>query len=1161
MSLQFVFGPSGGGKSHYLYENIIEEAKKDRTRDYLLIVPEQFTMQTQKELVERSSSHSIMNIDVLSFERLAFRVFDELGMYQIRVLEETGKNLILRKLAQNQEGKMKVLGNNLKKMGYVSEVKSLISEFMQYQITPEEVAAWIQDEDFSYAFRLKMEDVLVIYREFLDYLGESYITSEEVLEECARVADRSVMLQNCNLIFDGFTGFTPVQVKLLETLIPMTDRIWAAVTLDQRQDPYRVPGMQELFYMSNKMIRTLRKLAEDSGCEVLEPIWVETGKDYRFVDSPALRHLEEHLFRSPWRPYEGEQEEISIRSLLNQREELVYAAAKIHQLVREEGFRYRDFAIVSGDAHVYANYVKEIFEAYGIPYFVDEKKTILFHPFIEFLRASLEMIQEDFSYESVMRYFRTGLSRQTTEEIDRLENYILAAGIRGYGKWKKEFTKCLGGYDEEELTELNRIREQFMEYVIPFREQLSEKKATVREKTEAFYTFIKQHEMEERLHALKEEFEAEKDHATAKEYAQIYGIVMDLFDKIVELLGEERLTTEEYTDILEAGFEAAKVGVIPPGYDSVVLGDIERTRLDEIKVLFFVGVNDGIIPKSSTGGGVLSGLEREMLLEKEVQLAPTPRERTFIQKFYLYLNLTKPQKKLILTYARVDGQGKAIRPSYLISQIRKLYPAIEIQEDYERELTLATAKSSLPYFLEGLQESGQKRGKEENGKSGVTKQWEALAHWYLEHEAWSVPVMQLINAAFTTYRTRNLPKGLIHELYGRVLESSVTRLERYAACACAHYLQYGLGLSKRQIQEFTPADFGNVFHTAIEDFSRGLRREGLTWMDLDEENSGKLEEESFQTSLEKNKAEFFDTEKSRFLIRQMRRVYHRTIETLTRQVQRGRFRPEGYEVSFSAADHLEAAQFVLSEDEKEKMNLRGRIDRLDTYVTGDKVYVKIIDYKTGNTSFQLLNLYHGLQLQLVVYLNAALEVTQQKHPDKEVRPAGIFYYHVDDPYLDGSPGMTAEEIGEAMLEQLKLDGVVNSDPEVYQAMDHTMGSASHIIPVKLKKDGSLSAVSKTLSDTAFSNLGAYAKKKITELGSGMMEGNTAAEPYLQDQRSGCDYCGYRSVCGFDEKIPGYGYRRLEKSMKDDEVLQKISEDFRKENPEQEDQSNRKKDGE
>lgn len=1133
MSLQFIFGPSGGGKSHYLYTTIIEEAKKDRTKDFLLIVPEQFTMKTQKELVERSKNHAIMNIDVLSFERLAFRVFDELGMYQLRVLEETGKNLILRKLAKEYGPQMKVLGSNLKKMGCVSELKSLISEFMQYQITPKDITEWIEDEDHSYAFRLKMQDVLLLYQAFLDYLGESYITSEEVLEECAKEAGRSLMLQDCNLIFDGFTGFTPVQIKLLETLFPMADRILVAVTLDSREDPYRKAGMQELFYMSNKMVHSVIRLAEEADCEILEPVWTEDGKDYRFADSLALRHLEENLFRTGWKSYPHEQNEIEIRSLLNQQEELVYAAARIHQLVREEGFRYRDFAIVSGNVSSYGNYVKEIFTAYDIPYFVDEKKTILFHPFIEFLRASLEMIEDDFSYESVMRYFRTGLSCQTTEEIDKLENYILAAGIRGYKKWNRTFEKCPRGYEETEIEELDRIRAAFLEQAGFLKEHFCKKNATVREKTESFYQFILMHQIEERLHIRKEEFEAEKDYTTAKEYEQIYGIVMELFDKITELLGEECLTNEEYADVLDAGFEAAKVGVIPPGYDCVVIGDIERTRLDDIRVLFFAGVNDGLIPKSSNGGGVLSGLERENLLAKEIQLAPTPREKTFIQKFYLYLNMTKPKEKLILTYTRVDSKGKAVRPSYLINQIKKLYPALLIQEDYDKKLTLATSKSSMDYFLEGLQN---------RGKDSEIPEWKELAHWYLKNEHWASEVRSLIDTAFTTYRENRIPKELIHELYGKVLESSVTRLERFAACACAHYLQYGLGLGERQIQEFTPADFGNVFHTAIEDFSKNLRKEGISWRDLDADICERLEELSFENSLEKNKVEqMFDSGKSRFMVEQMRRVYHRTIQTLTEQVQRGKFRPEGYEVAFSKASQIDAAQFVLSEEEK--MNLRGRIDRVDTYTSDHKVYVKIIDYKTGNTNFQLVNLYHGLQLQLVVYLNAALEVTAKKHPGKETLPAGIFYYHVDDPYIEGRAGLTAEETAEAMFAQLKLDGIVSSEEEVYRAMDEKLETASNIIPVKLKKDGTLSAVSKTLSDVAFSNLGEYVKKKITELGQDMMQGNVTAEPYLQDKKSGCDFCSYRSVCGFDEKIPGYSYRRLEKDMKDQEVLKKISEDL------------------
>lgn len=1134
MPLQFIFGPSGGGKSHYLYQTVVEEAAKDRTKDFLIIVPEQFTMQTQKELVERSERHAIMNIDVLSFERLAFRVFDELGMYQIHVLEETGKNLILRKLAKRCEGQMHVLGNNFKKMGYINEVKSLISEFMQYQVTPEDLESWVGDEDNPMLFRMKMQDVQVLYHEFKEYLRGSYVTSEEVLQECAKAAERSKMLKGCCLAFDGFTGFTPVQVKLLETLFPMAERIWATVTLDQRCDPYQKARMQDLFYMSAKMVQALLELADGAGCEVLEPIRVEEGKDYRFASSLALRHLEENLFRPHANIYPQKTEEISISCLSSPKEELTYAAAKISELVREEGFRYRDFAIVSGAIETYANYAKEVFSTYQIPYFVDAKRTILLHPFVEFLRASLEMVEEDFSYESVMRYFRTGLSLQDAEEVDRLENYLLASGIRGWKNWRQPFQKCPRGYGEDALQALNAIREQFLGPASYLRDAMHPKDATVAERTEALYRYVLMHRIEERLDRRREAFEEAGNHAKAKEYEQIFGIVIDLFDKMVDLMGDEPISLEEYADLLDAGYEAAKVGVIPPGHDCVVLGDIERTRLEDIQILFFAGVNDGIIPKASDGGGILSGMEREALLEKEIRLSPTPRERTFIQKFYLYLNLTKPQKKLILTYARVNAQGQATRASYLVSQLRKLFPALEISEDYGKELTLATPTSSLSFFLDGI--SGE-------GLAGEDLlEWGALARWYQEHWEWRLPTQELLDQAFASYQGERLPQELVHGLYGQILKSSVTRLEQFAACACAHFLRFGLGLDERCIAEFTPADFGNVFHDAIEDFSRKLLEAGIGWGDLGAEMSLRLEEESFQASLEKNHVEQnFDSQKNRFFIRQMRSVYHRTIATLTEQVKRGKFLPSGFEVIFSPKSHPDSMRFALGP--QESMDLRGRIDRIDTYENGDKVYVRIIDYKTGHAEFSLINLYHGLQLQLVAYLNAAIEGERRKHPGKEALPGGIFYYHVDDPYLEGKQGMSEEEVAKALLEQLKLDGIVNSEPEVYRAMDEGMGSDSSIIPVKLKKDNSHSASSRAFSEEAFAMIGEFANQKMTQLGKAVMGGDILPEPYLQEKRSGCDFCPYQSVCGFDAKIPGYHYKKIAKGIKDEEALATIVEEL------------------
>ena len=434
MSLQFIIGNSGAGKSGTAYENIIREASANPDRLYYVIVPEQFTMQTQKTLVEMHPDGGILNIDILSFERLAYRVFEEVGGDTRRIMEKKKKNMVLQKLVQMNQKDLVYLRNQMKKPGYLDEVKSLISEFMQYEIKEEELDEMIRESEDKTLLQMKLQDVKVLYQAFREYLSGHFMTAEEVLEVLAKEIQFSEKLKGSVLLLDGYTGFTPVQVNLLKTLFPMTDRVWAAVTLDKRVDPFCVTGIQELFHMSQKMVRTLLELADEAKCEVLEPIRVEDGRQYRYGNAKALLHLEENLFRSSLKAYPKEQEEIQIQSCQNRKEELEFAAATISRMVREEDYRYRDFAIVSGAAAEYANYVKEIFEAYGIPYFIDEKKTILFHPFIEFLRASLEMVEEDFSYESVMRYFRSGLSRQSTEEIDRLENYILATGIRGYRK-------------------------------------------------------------------------------------------------------------------------------------------------------------------------------------------------------------------------------------------------------------------------------------------------------------------------------------------------------------------------------------------------------------------------------------------------------------------------------------------------------------------------------------------------------------------------------------------------------------------------------------------------------------------------------------------------------------------------------------------------------
>lgn len=1151
MSLQFIIGNAGSGKSEYLYEHILEQARQNPDQNFLVLVPEQFTMQTQRELVGRQKNRAIMNVDVLSFARLAYRVFDELGMQDTVVLEETGKNLVLRKVAEQKKKQLRVLGGNMNKMGYIGEVKSLISELTQYNISPGELGTFLETEAIGEALKLKLSDVLTLYRGFREYLEGKYITAEEVLELLCEVADQSAMLQNCVIVFDEFTGFTPIQNSLIRKLLTLAERILVSVTLDIREDFYHSRGIHELFAMSKKTVEVLTRMAIELPTEILEPVILKPGQKKRYRNAPALFFMEQNLFRPVCRKWRDKPENISITGLRNPREELAFAAREIVRLIREQGYCYRDIALVTGDVPLYANYVPEIFEQYGIPYFIDQTRNILFHPFIEFVRAALEVIEQNFSYESVFRFLRSGLAgpvlslaaegeRLTEEDIDRLENYVLAKGIRGEKRWRQPWTFVLpstgnaqdGGPSDagqEDILHMNRVRESILLAFEPLLDAFSGKEHSVAEQTYALYRFICSLRAEEQLKERELYYEETGNPAKAKEYAQIYKIVMDLLDRVNSLLGEEQITIREYGDILDAGFSAAKVGIIPPGVDRVTVGDIERTRLGRVRILFFVGVNDGVVPKSGDNGSILSQFEREKLVKHRMELAPGAREKVFIQKFYLYLNMTKPSDMLYLTFSAIGSDGKARRRSYLIGTLQKMFPGLIVQEKEETEQAsdVLTPESGIRFFVEGLQEPQQET------------QWTALANWYLDSEKYAGRADRLLKAAFLTHTDEPIARAVTKALYGNVLENSVTRLERFASCAFSHYLSYGLRLQERQLQQFAGVDMGNIYHDALEHFSKRVEESEYTWFDLPKEIQSEWVEKSMEEAiLGCSNTGVFEDARNRYLLERMKATVRKTVWALISQIQKGRFVPSGFEVSFSRADRLEALNFTLSDEEK--MRLRGRIDRVDTYETDDTVYVKIIDYKSGNTAFSLLNIYHGLQLQLVVYLNAAMELTKRKYPDKNVEPAGIFYYHIKNPMIEGVGTESEEEIRQEILGQLKLNGLVNEEPDIYRAMDTDLAGSSAVIPIALKTDGSLKASSKTVSTQQFRTISAYVNHILEETGRGILNGNVDVKPYQLDAKSGCDYCPYHTVCGFDTGIPGFAYRKLDKFDGEDVIWEKMN---------------------
>ncbi len=1127
MSLRFYFGPSGSGKSHRIYEEIMQRAAQEPGRNFLIIVPDQFTMQTQKDLVMRSDRGGILNIDVLSFGRLSHRILEEVGTKEMPILDDTGKSLVLQKIAADLKEQLPAMGSLLHKQGYIHEVKSAISEFMQYGISTQDMDKLIASAEKRGALAMKLRDLKTLYRGFQDYIRDHFITTEETLDVLRRSLVKSKILQDSVVVFDGFTGFTPIQNRLIQELMRVCAETIVTVTIGAEEDPYQPDGEQKLFHLSKKTVADLVKLAAEAEVERGEDVFVKGGIN-RFTQAPALCYLEQNLFRYQYEPYTEKQQELCMFEALSPREEVHQTALYIRNLIREQEFNYRDIAVVIGDLEGYASYVETEFGQLEIPCFIDRTRGIVLNPMIEYIKSALQLYIKDFSYDTVFHFLRSGMVDISREEIDELENYVIRTGARGYRTYSRLFTRRTeemqqgSGQDdteraEETLERLNRIRQQFADTVEILH---MAPRAKAGEYVDHLYDFLEQNQVQQKLLNYQQQFEQEGDLAKAREYAQIYRLVMDLLDQIYELLGEEEISLQEFADILDAGFGEITVGTIPQNVDRIVVGDMERTRLKQVKVLFFLGVNDGNIPKNASKGGIISDMDREFLIESGTEMAPSPRQQMYIQRLYLYLNMTKPSQRLYLSYAKVNSDGKGIRPSYLIDTVRKLFPQLVVEYPQNR---------SRIEQIEGRQEGARYLAEELREYADGTLQEEERQDFYLMYRAYEADAEgrdRLTQAAFRRYKESGLSRIVARALYGRQLENSVSRLETYAACACRHFLQYGLSLREREEFGFEVSDMGNVYHAVLENFAGKLAESGRTWWDFEDNFAAKVVREAIEGyAATYGETVLYSSARNEYAITRMSRILTRTVLTLQQHLKQGSFQPDDYELSFRFAENLDSIHVDLSEEEK--MHLQGRIDRIDVSEDAEHVYVKVIDYKSGNKKFDLAALYYGLQLQLVVYMNAAMELESRKHPDKEIVPAALLYYHIDDPTIETPVELTDEQINEQILAKLRMNGVVNSDPEVVERLDHYLQDKSAVIPVEKKKDGSFSARSGILSREEMQLVSAYVDAKIRDIGREILDGKIAANPYEKGNEEACTYCAYKKVCGFDGSIPGYEKRQLE----------------------------------
>lgn len=1184
MGLQFYFGASGSGKSTTVYRDIIKWSKAEPEREFFILVPDQFTMQTQKELC--LLNEGIMNIDVLSFSRLTYRIFEEVGKQERIVLDDTGKNLILRKVASQHKEELKVLGSHLNQVGYIHEIKSVISEFMQYDIDPKGMEELISYGAGKGELSSKLLDLKLLYEGFLSFLKEKYITTEESLDLLCKSLHKSKAIKDSVVVFDGFTGFTPVQNRLIQELMVQAGEVIMTITVDTGENPYEADGEHKLFYLSKKTVESMEKMAKEAGIERRKDVVLSGEKLPRFRKSLELSHLEKNLFRQKKSVFKGENHAVFLTEGANPREEIQQVCVRIKELLQKEQYCYRDIAIIAGDLEAYGHFIDMECRRYDIPVYLDQTKGVMNNPMVLAITSALQVVLYDFSYDSVFCFLRTGLTGLSMEETDRLEYYVKALGIRGKRAYENPFVRITrqmkqtegeegNGKVSERLACLNQTREKFMTMMSPLLsiaeaqkseikkngneesvykksklEEAAEIRAagkpeinteeTVQEKTvnkksglypaeslvRAVYNFCVESKFQEKMEQMEADFQETGDLAKAKEYGQVYPLVMDLLNQIYELLKEEEMTLQEFSDILSAGFSELKVGTIPQNVDQVLAGDMERTRLKQVRALFFVGLNDSAIPGGGKKGGLISDMEREFLQESGVELAPTGRQQMFIQRLYLYLNMTKPSEKLFLSYSRVDSEGKGNRPAYLVDMIKGLYSHLRTEGNKEGlEHKIAAKKDGMDDFagLIGSYGQGLLEADEEKRRNFFT-----LYHFYEKEEG----IKKLIEAAFYEYVPAPLSKEAAKLIYGEVLESSISRFEQFAACGYAHFLKYGLLLKEEEEFSFEAVDMGNVFHAVLEGFSAYLKEQDTTWFQFTKEQAESYVDEKLkELAVEYGETVLLDSARNAYILKRMGRILNRTLETLQYQLKKGVFEPKAFELPFS----------MVKEFDGKTMKVRGRIDRMDTVEHDGILYVKVMDYKSGNIKFDPVSLYYGLQMQLALYMNSAVLKEKKEHPDKQVEPAALLYYQMTDPYVERSEQVSSEEqIQEAIHTALRTKGVVLEEEQVISMLDESFSDASNVIPVERKKAGGYKAGSGVVTKEELKAISRYADFKIQEIAEKILKGEITVNPYEKENKTPCTYCGYHGICGFDKKIKGFEQKRLD-AMSKEEAMEKIRE--------------------
>ncbi|OEH92426.1 helicase-exonuclease AddAB subunit AddB [Bacillus solimangrovi] len=1170
MSLRFILGRSGSGKSSKCLNEIRERLKQEPDGEPIIyLVPEQMTFQSESLLTHTPELGGMIRSQVFSFTRLAWRVLQETGGIARYHLSTTGIQMVLRRIIENNKKHLKVFQKASNTNGFVEQMETMITEFKRYCVESEDLLKKKEEIDratskqpLDVVLSDKLHDFHLIYHAFERYLEGHYVDSEDYLQLLADGIPNAESLAGAEIYVDGFHSFTPQELLVLSSLMKHCKRVNVTLTLDSQIERENIHEL-DLFHMTASTYERLQKIALEEQVEVEVPCLLEKTP-VRFEEIPSLAHLEQHYETRPAPAFIG-QANVFLHPAVNRRAEVEGIARQIYQLVQSDGYRYRDIAILLRNSSDYHDLFVTIFEDYKIPIFLDQKQVMLNHPLIEFIRSCLDIIQGNWRYEAVFRALKTELlfpydddRKMLREEVDILENYALAYGVQGsywkqkepwrYSRFRTSVDKVHIQTDREAAYEkrLNQLRDK----IVPPLHRLErnmKRVSTVREQCTVLYEFLEEMDIPKKLERLRDEAENTGRLTNAREHDQVWGSVVNLFDEIVEVMEEDELSFELFRKILDAGLESMRFSLVPPAIDQVLVGDIERSRFSHIKCTFIVGVNDGVLPAKPIEDGILAENEREALSLSGLELSPSSKRQLLDENFLIYLALSSASERLFISYPLANEEGKALVPSVLIKRISDLFPQLEEQilfDDPSEEVNadqiryVTSPRKTVAYVATQMQQ--WKRG------YPIASLWWDVYNWYVTNPEEKFAVKNALSSLFYRNEAVSLNEDVSKKLYGKHMQTSVSRMERYQACAFSQFASHGLRLKERDHYRLEAPDIGQLFHEALRRLAEYVRKENMDWGKLSKEDCHQLSKQMVeQLAPNIQRQILLSSNRYEYIKHKLQEVVERASTVLSEQARHSGFAPVGLELGFgkNQEDLLPPLQFTLPNGCT--MEVIGRIDRVDQAMeNGQGILLRIIDYKSSQKNLDLTEVYFGLALQMLTYLDVVITYAKQ-WLGQEADPAGVLYFHVHNPMLNTTGMMKQEDIEYSLFKEFKMKGLLTAEEKIVRLMDTNLESGhSDMIPVALTKTGGFYKGSSIASKEEFELLQQHVRNLLMHIGQGITDGTTEINPYKLNDKIPCTFCSYKSVCQFDQSLEENDYRTMKKKEREEifEELRSAGED-------------------